>query len=147
GNILFRRGQSGAANSFATPVILNPNRPARDLTLVRTPTGLAIATADARIGPTLSTSGQFVSTVSLYTIAANGKVTRRTVFTTTLLPTRIAAADLTGDNFDDLVVADALDNSIQIAFQRFDGTFRDPLTRTTDDAPSDIALVQVQNPS
>jgi hypothetical protein len=60
-----------------------------------------------------------------------------------LVPIRIAAGDLTSDRLDDLVVADSLNNRIQIAFQQPDGTFSAPLTLFTGEAPSDIALVDV----
>jgi hypothetical protein len=59
------------------------------------------------------------------------------------LPTRITAADLNGDGLDDIAVADALDNSVQVAFQRPDGTFITPITIPTGSAPSEIALVDV----
>jgi microcystin-dependent protein len=143
GDILLRQGLPGSDNTFAPPVILNPGRPARDLTLVNTASGPAIATADASFDPTLSGANHFVYTISLYTVAPNGKVNRSTAFSTTLLPTRIAAADLTGNGLDDLVVANSLDNSIQIAFQQPDGTFSAPITRPTGEAPSDLSLVDL----
>src|SRR5262249_26519143 len=43
----------------------------------------------------------------------------------------------------DVVVADSLDSSIQISFQNPDGTFSAPLTLPTAEAPSDLALVDV----
>ena len=144
GNILFRKGLPGSDNQFAPPVILNPGRPARDLALVNTPAGPAIAAADAHPDPTLAThSNPFVYTVSLYTVAADGTATRTTAFSTPFVPTRIAAGDLTGDGLDDLVVADSFDNRVQVAFQQPDGTFSAPLTLTTGEVPSDIALTDV----
>jgi len=149
GNILFRKGLAGTVDQFASPVILNDlaaigeNRPARDLTVFRTETGWAIATADTGFDPTLSSPGHFVYTVSLYTVAADGSVTHATAFSTPFLPTRIAAADLTGNGLDDLVVASSLDNNVQVAFQQPDGMFSSPLTLPVGVAPSDIALVDV----
>jgi hypothetical protein len=137
GNIRFRQGVAG------TPVTLNAGRPARDLAVLKTATGWALATADARFDPTLSSAGHFVYTVSLYTVAADGTVTRATAFSTPFLPTRIAAADLTGDGLDDLVVADALDDSVQVAFQQPDDTFSPPLTLPVGVAPSDITFADV----
>jgi hypothetical protein len=140
GNILFRKGLRGTGSPFAPPVILNPRRPARDLTVLRSPTGWAVAAADTRFDPGLSGPNHFVYTVSLYTATADGTVRRTTAFSTTLLPTRIAAADLTGSWLDDLVVANSLDNSIQVAFQQPDGTFGAPITLPTGADPSDITV-------
>src|SRR5262249_38418844 len=83
---------------------------------------------------------RFVYTISLYTLGSDGKSSRRTAFSTTLLPTRLAAADLTGSGRSDVVVADALDNCIQIAFQQPDGSFSAPLLLPTGAAPSDITV-------
>jgi hypothetical protein len=143
GNILFRQGLPGAGGRFAPPVVLNPGRPARDLTLLRTAAGWAVAAADLRFDPALSGPNHFVYTVSLYKTSAGGAVTRTTAFSTTLLPTRLAAADLSGNGLDDLVAADSLDDSIQIAFQLPDGSFSAPLIRPTGQAPSDLALADV----
>jgi hypothetical protein len=147
GNILFRKGLPGADNPFAPPVILNPGRPARDLTVLRTATGWAVAAADAGFDPQLSGPNHFVYTVSLYTVAADGTVTRTTACAATMLPTRIAAADLTGDGLDDLVVANSLNDSILVAFQQPDGTFNRTLALPTGEAPSDLSLVDVTGDS
>src|SRR5262249_48413628 len=74
---------------------------------------------------------------------ADGTVHRTTVFSTTLLPTRIAAADLTGNGLDDLVVADSLDNRVQGAFRQPAGTFSTPLTRATGQAPPDLTVPDI----
>jgi hypothetical protein len=143
GNVLFRKGLPGTDSPFAPPVILNPGRPARDLTVLQTATGPVIATADASFDPSLSGPNHFVYTISLYALASNGTVHRTTAFSTTLLPTRIAAADLTGNGLGDLVVADSLNNSIQVAFQQPNGTFGPPLTLGTGEDPSDLSLADV----
>jgi hypothetical protein len=140
GAIFFRKGLPGADNPFDPPIILNSGRSARDLTVLQTATGLAAATADARFDPALSSPSQFVYTVSLYRDAANGTFHRTTAFATTLLPTRITAADLTGNGLDDLIVANSFDNSIQVALQQSDGTFSAPLTLPTGQDPSDITV-------
>jgi hypothetical protein len=63
GQIEFRRGLGH--NQFASPIPLNDkkhlgvDRPARDITAVKTARGLAIAAADARFDPTMSSTGNF----------------------------------------------------------------------------------------
>lgn len=147
GNIIFRKGLAGTGHSFASPLILNnraaigQNRSARDLTVLPTGTGWALATADTKQDPLLSSAGHFVYTVSLYRVAGSGTVTLTTAFATSLFPTRIASADLTGDGLDDLVVASALNNSIQVSLQQPDGTFSSPRTLPVGLAPSTFALV------
>jgi len=146
GEILFREGLPGATSAFAPPVILNQElgvlRPARSIAILRIGSQFAIAAADAHFDPTLSTS-QFVFTVSIYTVSANGTVSRRTAFSTTALPTSLTAADLTGNGLDDLIAANALDDSVTIALQTPTGQFATPLTVPTGIAPSNIAVGDV----
>jgi hypothetical protein len=166
GNILFRKGLAGATRAFDPPVILNSGRPARAITILRIGPQFAIAAADAQFDPTLSTS-QFVFTVSIYTVTENdnksslswvgprpqidssftggdiGNISRRVAFSTTVLPTSLAAADLTGSGLDDLIAANALDNSVTIALQISPGQFAAPITLPTGIAPSDIAVADV----
>ena len=124
GNILYRAGLPGSSDAFAPPVILNPGRPARAITVLRIGSQFAIAAADAHFDPTLS-NGQFVFTVSIYTVSAQtASISRHTAFSTTALPTSLSAADLTGNGLDDLIVANALDNSVTIAMQTSPGSSR-----------------------
>jgi hypothetical protein len=141
GNILYRHGLPGS-EGFAPPVVLNPGRPARDIAIVNTGSGFAVAAADASFDPTLSTT-HFVYDVSLYTVGSHGAVRRSTAFSTTALPVRLAAADLTGSGLDDLIVANSLDNSVTIAFQSSPGRFGLPLTRAVGVTPSDITVADV----
>jgi len=142
GNILYREGLPGEADTFAPPVILNAGRPARAVTILQIGSQFAIAAADAHYDPTRSTD-QFLFTVSIYTISADGDVSRTTAFSTTSLPTSLTAADLTGNGLDDLIAANALDNSVTIAFQTPTGGFSSPLTVPTGIAPSDITVGDV----
>ena len=143
GNILFRRGIAGSDGAFVPPVILNADRRARDLVVVNTGSRLSVAAADSSFDPGLSAAAnQFLYTVSLYGISA-GSVTRTTAFTSLLLPTRIVAGDLIGNGLDDIVVANSLDNSIQVSFQQLDHSFSAPITLTTGEAPSNIVLLDI----
>jgi hypothetical protein len=125
---------------------------AHDLTVLQTGTGWAIATADAIPDLyVLATKHQFVYSVSLYTSSSDTDFRRSTAFTTSFLPTRIAAADLTDPTGtpggrDALVVANGLDNSVTIALPPAPGATNTPWSTTTIPvgiAPSDIALVDV----
>ena len=98
--------------------------------------------ADAHFDSSLSGS-QFVFTVSIYTVSTDGDVTRRTAFSTTALPTSLTAAALTGNGMDDLVAANALDNSVTVAIQTAGGQFAPPITLAAGIAPSDIAIADV----
>src|SRR5262249_38968842 len=149
GNILYRAGLPGSSGAFAPPVILNPGRPARAITVLRIGSQFAIAAADAHFDPMLS-NGRFVFTVSIYTPGAAGDVSSRVVygpppqlsstyrasegmftrsdaFATTALPTSLAAADLTGNGLDDLIVANALDNSVTIVLKISPGPLAAPI--------------------
>ena len=132
-----------STGTFAPPVILNPGRPARAITLVRIGSRYGIAAADAHDEPTAS-AGQFVFTVSIYTVGPGGAVSRLTAFSTSALPTSLAAADLTGDGLDDLIAANALNDSVTIALQTAPGTFAAPITMPVGIAPSDIAVGRPQ---
>ena len=79
---------------------------------------------------------------STYT-ASEGVFSRYDAFSTTALPTSLAAADLTGNGLDDLIAANALDNSVTIALQISPGQFAAPITVPTGIAPSDIAVADV----
>jgi hypothetical protein len=132
GEILFRRGLPGTDNQYAPPVIVNPDRPARDLTLVRTAAGMAIAVSDLT-----------ADTVSVYTFSGTA-FTRTAIVAAGRLPQRIAAADLDGNGLDDLVIANTLDNSLTVAFQQADGSFISTFPALpVGVTPSDIALLDV----
>ncbi len=164
GNILFRKGLPGTAKTFSPPVSVNgmlfnnqtkktEELTARDLTVLRTATGWAIATADAIPDPNiLATEHQFVYSVSLYEYAAaSGKFQPTTAFTSTILPTRIAAADLVDptdivNGIEDLVVANSLDNSVTVAIPPPSGSSNptwSTMTIPVGIAPSDIAFADV----
>src|SRR5262249_50033427 len=72
-----------------------------------------------------------------------GAVSRAAAFLTTALPVRLAAADLTGNGLDDLVAANALDDSVTISLQTAPGQFAAPVTAPAGVAPSDIAVADV----
>ena len=149
GSILYRQGLSGASDQFDPPVTLNKNGPlARDLTVVDMGTaGYAVAAADKSFDPALSTAADpFVYAVSLYTAASIGTYQPSVTLTTgipNLVPTSITAGDLTGNGLDDLVVANALNDSVTIYLQETPGKFAAPITLPVGVAPSDIAIVDV----
>jgi hypothetical protein len=142
GEILFRAGIAGGGGAFAPPVVLNPDRPARAITALRVGTGFVFAAADAHFDPSLSTT-QFMFTVSIYTVSASTQVSRRTAFETTALPTSLAAADLKGNGLEDLIAANALDDSVTIAFQDVTGRFGALLTVPAGIAPAGIAVADL----
>jgi len=154
GNILYRQGQPGTNHQFAPPIVLNPGRPARAIAVVKLGAGWAVAAADADPDPQLSSPSHLVYDISLYTMGPPVQtvnaapvppvgVIRATAFTTDVLPTSLAAADLTGDGSDDLVVASALGDSVTVALQTAPGIFTAAAPLPVGVAPSDIALGDV----
>jgi hypothetical protein len=141
GAILYRRGLTGSGR-FAPPVVLNRGRPARDIAIVKTGSGFAVAAADASYDPALSRS-QFLYDLSLYTVTASGAVIRTTLFSTPALPVRLAAADLTGNGLDDVIAANSLDDSVTIALQTAPGQFAAPRTLPVGVTPSDVTVADV----
>jgi hypothetical protein len=132
GDLLFREGFPGTPDSFAPPATINPGNPARDVAVFQTATGWAVAAVD-----------DAGNTVSIYTWDAATQSFQSSVgFATGNLPVRIAAADLTGDGLDDLVVANDFDDSVTIAIQQPDGAFT-TLTRTIGVGPSSIAFANL----
>jgi hypothetical protein len=140
GNILFRKGLSATGDQFASPVIINSGHPARDIVLVRTPSGIKVAAADAMPDPAFP--GGLIFDISLYAVAANDTAARTVAFVAPLT-TRLAAGELTGSRLDDLVVASPLANIVEIAFQKPDGTFTFGPFADTGIAPSDVAIAKV----
>ena len=122
------QGLPGAADAFAPPVILNPGRPAapsRSCGSGRSsPSRPPTLTSTPRCRP-INLSSPSRSTRS----APTARSSRRTAFSTTALPTSLAAADLTGNGLDDLIAANALDNSVTIALQTSPGQFAAPIDR------------------
>jgi hypothetical protein len=135
GAIFFRLGSASDPDQFAPPMTINPSDPARDMTLFQTgPGSWAVAAVD-----------EADNAVSIYTWDAalnqgRGGFLRSLGFATGDIPVRIAAADLTGDGLDDLVVTNELDDSVTIAFQTSPGRFGSPLTRPAGAGPSDITF-------
>jgi len=130
GELLFRKGLPGGPDLFAPPVVINPGQPARDVTAFRTAAGWEVAAVD--------TAGNRVSLYA-WSPATDSFQPAGTVATGNL-PVRVAAADLTGDGLDDLVVANDFDHSVSIAFQTPSGQFTAPLTYAVGVGPSDIAF-------
>jgi hypothetical protein len=141
GDILFRAGLPGSSGAFAPPEILNSGRPARAITAVEIGNRMAIAAADAHYDPTLSAAaGKFVFAVSIYSIAPSNVVSRAVAFETPELPTSLAAAPLAPNGNFALIAAEAIDNTVSIAFQIAPGVFSAPLTVPAGTAPSAIAV-------
>ncbi len=142
GDILFRRGLPGGSNHFAPPVVVNPGQPARDLTLLQMAGGPAIAAIDV--------AGNMVS---VWSWSPSARAFQRTAtLATGQQPVRLAAADLNHDGLDDLVVANAIgdsvepgyfENSITIALQTPSGSFAPPTTQFVGAAPSGIAFADL----
>ena len=144
GNILFRAGLPGAAaGTFAPPVILNPGEPARAITILpdRFPARDRRGRRPLRprvIDPVSSSSPSRCTRSARAGRSAGASRSRPR-------PCRpaLAAADLTNDGFADLIAANALADSVTIAFQTSTGAFTTTMTVPTGIAPSDITFGDV----
>lgn len=131
GDILFRRGLRQGANLFAPPVVVNPGQPAREITLVQTVAGPAVAAAD--LGD---------DTVSVYRSSRTGFL-RSESFYTGQVPHRLRSADLNGDGWADLVVTSTLGHSVTVAFQDRAGSLTITETIPVGVTPSDLAFTDL----
>jgi hypothetical protein len=104
GNILWRRGRPQEPGTFDPPVTINRANPSRDIVAV-----------DTTQGPVLASVNATDDAVSLYAWHASSFVPIASLPTGSL-PAQIAAADLTGDGLDDLVVRNAGDGTLSIYF-------------------------------
>ncbi len=129
GAILSRAGIPGEPGTFAAPVVVNPQAPTRDLTVVATALGERVAALDA--------SGSSVTHYALDSAA--GFIPVQTVPVPGGNAVRIAAGTLEGGGGEDLVVTTALSNEILVYGQQPDGTFAVPTV-----LPSDLGPVAVQ---
>ncbi len=134
GNLLFRSGlPAGSANRFAPPVTISTG--VRDVVVFRSAAGPAIAAVDAASNH-VTVYAWSSSRLSFQVVGG---------FDTGNLPVRIAAGDLTGSGFDDLVVANDFDQTVTIAFPQADGTFT-TLTRPVGVGPSGITIANLGGP-
>jgi hypothetical protein len=102
GQVLFRRSRPNEPGTFDPPIKVNPGNPARDIAYVMTDQGPMLAAVDA---------GD--DAVSIYRDLA-GTFVRVASLPTGHLPAQIAAADLTGNGLDDLVIRNASDGTLTL---------------------------------
>jgi len=131
GQILWRKGQAGEPGSFEPPITVNPDLPARDLTIVPTRQGPLIASVDAND-----------DAVSLYAYRGGG-FARVGSLPTGLLPAQVESADLTGDGNADLVVRNAGDGTASLYLGDGEGGFTPLPALPIGQGASDIALADV----
>jgi len=139
GNILYRQGIPGQPGSFEPPVIINPGEPSRNIALVSTGGGFALASVDAR--------GQAVSLWAWH----DGGFVRIGLLSTGRLPAQVVSADLNGNGLSDLVVRNAGDGTLSVFFAtRFIGpvdpgfmplSFLTPVTLPVGLGVSDVQVI------
>lgn len=108
GTIRFRAGTPGSPGVFEAPVVVNPGRPARDVALL---TDIVNGQTTVR----LAAVNNYDNGVSLYALGAGGEFSHSVGAATSLLPTRIASADLNGDGRGDLVVVTTGTDEISVS--------------------------------
>ncbi len=102
GEILYRQGIPEELADLLPPVTVNPGNPARDIAYVSTPLGPVIAAVDS-----------LDNAVSFYAYQAGGFV-RRGYVLTGRLPAQIVSGNLFGDGGNDLVVRNAIENTLTV---------------------------------
>ncbi|HEV3417977.1 MAG TPA: VCBS repeat-containing protein, partial [Pirellulales bacterium] len=132
GQILVRPGRANEPGAFDAARIVNPTQPARAFTIVQSAGRNLIAAVD-----------RDSNSVSLYALDANGISTLVGRLQTDLQPVRIAAADLTGDGRQDLVVANAGSGDVSIFLATATGGFTALAPLSATDHPAEIALVDL----
>jgi hypothetical protein len=105
---------------YAPPVIVNPGNPARDIALVQTADGWRIAAAELRdnLDEPRSSAGR----VALYQRMKDDTF-GRTVLATAAGAANIAAGDLNGDNYDEVVVYSTFTREASVFRQGKSGEF------------------------
>lgn len=129
GQILLRPGRPGEPGSFDAARVVNVNRSARAFTIVQSAGKSLIAAVDLK-----------TNTVSLYSISAGGIASEAGQLVTGLQPARIAAADLTGDGREDIVVANAGNGTASMFIATAAGGFAPAVNVAATDHPTDLAL-------
>ena len=125
----FARGCPAAPTRSHPPVIFNPGRPARAITdHSRIGSQFAIAAADAHFDPYAIDRSIRVHRLDLYgQRQRHGLISHRIAFSTTALPTSLAAARLERKRARRLDRSpNALDDSVTVAFQSSPGQFAAP---------------------
>lgn len=121
--VRYRETAPGDAPSlirYAPPVIVNPGNPARDIALVQTADGWRIAAAELRdnLDEPRSSAGR----VALYQRRNDGTF-GRTVLATAAGAANIAAGDLNGDSYDEIVVYSTFTREARVFRQGQSGEF------------------------
>jgi hypothetical protein len=123
GQILVRLGRADQPGTFAPPSVVNPDRPARAVAVVKAGAHYLLAAIDL-----------LQDSLSVYALDPSGQWTFRESLAIEVgsLPTRIVAANLSGpsDGFQDLAVLNSLSGRVSVYFSDGKGGFGD--THTTD---------------
>jgi hypothetical protein len=132
GNILFRAGVPGEPGTFAPPITVNPGDPSRDIAVVETRYGPALASVDAQD-----------NAISFFTWRSTGFILAAKL-TTGLEPAEIVAADLNGNSVADLVVRNAGDGTIAVHRGDGSGWFLPPTIFSVGEGASDVQVANLQ---
>lgn len=140
-----RPRKPGEPVSFDRAEIVNPGSPARDVAVLSTAAGICLAAVDVRE----TEANQPAGSITLYRFDANRRefVTTRTIPDGDF-PTKIAAADLNGDGWDDFVVIEGAQHAVSVFLANGQGGFAaasSPIA--VGDVPGEIALIDVAGPA
>jgi Ca2+-binding RTX toxin-like protein len=129
--ILLQDGKGIFAAAATVPVLPSPDQ-------------LAVADFDQDGNLDLAVISQEVSDAAVYfglsSVAGLTFDSNARMLSSVFAPTAIAAADIDGDEFPDVLVTDVETNDLQIHFGRGDRTFRGPMSERVGDRPSAIVV-------
>jgi hypothetical protein len=132
GRALFRRGRPSEPGIFDPPILINPNLPLRDITVVRSIKGNLVAGIEG-------TSNM----VALFERLPGGGFGVLETLATGTLPIHFASADLTGDGLGDLVVLNAGDGTLSVYLGTANGTFTRGPDLSAGIGAADVTLADV----
>ena len=132
GDILFRAGRPGEPGVFASPVIVNPGDPSRDIAFAVTNQGRVLISVDSRD-----------NNLSFFALRSTGFVKVATL-PTGLEPAQILAANLQGNGYTSLIVRDAGDGTISIFPGDGHGWFAPRIDLPVGVGASDVQVADLQ---